>query len=267
MPAEAASSRVSSHGRQLEVHHVVPMGKHLLQRRSQRLLVVAQPLIAVRGPERGQLTHPLARPAGTVGRIRHRDDAPAILLRGADGVFLVLVRIDERQHGHVVQRGHAGDEFVETPLCAKRWRARQKWRDKEDGQASARYLEDVAEGHLTCFAGGDRVAVDAEIHTYLDSLGRYSDSYLGLTRSKRRQRPQEGSSLYVHLQCHLFALGHVRLPTAVTGTHFARPVCSAGSRARADDGQAPVVTASLLAMANAGATVKTLVHVPRPRSP
>jgi hypothetical protein len=105
--AHAARFRVTGHGGELKVHHVKPVGEHLLEGGPKRRLDVAQPFEAVRRPERGHLKQPLVRMAGTVGRIGHRDDAAAVLLRRADGLLLVFARVDERQHGHVVRPRHA----------------------------------------------------------------------------------------------------------------------------------------------------------------
>ena len=87
-------------------------------------------------------------------RVGHRDDAPAVLLGRADRLLLVLARIDERQHRHVVRRRHAGDELVQTPLGAERRRAGQERRDKEDGEALASRPGRVAQRHSACLAGG-----------------------------------------------------------------------------------------------------------------
>jgi hypothetical protein len=158
--ALGARRGVSGHGGELEVHHVVPMREHLLESRSERLLAVAQPLVAVRRAERGQLQEPLARAAGAVRRIGHRDDALTILLGRADRLFLILVRIDERQHGNVIRRGQTRDELVQAPLRAKRGRTWQKWRDEEDREALANDPGRVAQACSPCLAGGERAAVD-----------------------------------------------------------------------------------------------------------
>jgi hypothetical protein len=170
--APAVRRRVSRHGSELEMDHVVPMNEHLLQGGPERLLAMAQPLMTVRRTKRSPLQEPLARATGGIGRVGHRDHASAIFLRRTDRLGLFFTRVDERQHRHVVRGSHTRDELVQPPLGAKLRRARQERRDEQNREPLPGQARYISQRGRACRVIPGRAGIRAETHRALRPLRR-----------------------------------------------------------------------------------------------
>ncbi len=230
-------------------------------------LVCAEPFVAVRGPQRGQLPQPLAVPdrRGSAG-FGHGDDTAAILFGRRGSASSV---------SHPGRRGRAPTSRAaaatpEMSSCSRRWAPNSgglgrngvtKRTDEDAVRARSAGAIASADPRAWLFAGGSQsmaklILLSILLVTVLVPLWAARDR-------NARPRHEEGPALHVHWERRLSASGHVRLPAAADRPGRARPTRSAAS----STAMRRCVTASLLAIASAGATVNTLVQVPSPRSP